>query len=102
MSVQFHNRSSEQLADEYGGLKAQIDALTDQADAIKVELIARGDDRVEGDRFTITVTKQVSTRLDQKRLEEFFDDGELDRFKKQTESTVVRVKATAVFGQAAA
>ena len=50
MAIQFHNQSSEQLADEYGNLKAQIDAFGEQADAIKAELVARG---VQGGEKTI-------------------------------------------------
>lgn len=101
MPNQFRNKASEQLADEFGNLGAQITALTDQQKAIRGELIARGDERVEGPRFTVTVDKQTSTRLDTTALKEFFGAAALVPFEKQTESTVVRVKPTAIFGQAA-
>lgn len=101
MANPFHNVSSAALADEYGQLKGEIDARAERVDAIKTELVARGDERVEGRQVTLTIAKQVSTRLDTKAVEEFFGAGSLDQFKKTTESTVVRMKPTLVFGQAA-
>lgn len=101
MSIQFHNRSSDQLADEYGNLKAQQDALGEQLTTIKDELIKRGDERIEGQRFTLTISQQTSMRLDTKALKAALGDDICAEYEKPSTSTVVRVKATAIFGQAA-
>lgn len=107
MPNQFDNISDAYLADEYGNLKAQSDSLDERIKLIRDEVVARSaapgaSDRIEGERFTLTITKQTTTRLDTKAVEEFFGIGSLDQFKKPSESTVIRVKATAVFGQKAA
>ncbi|CAD5276988.1 conserved hypothetical protein [Bosea sp. 62] len=101
MANPFHNVSSALLADEYGQLKGEIDARSERIDAIKAELIARKEERVEGRQVTLTIAEQTSTRLDTKAVEAFFGPGSLDQFKKETKSTVVRMKPTLVFGQAA-
>ncbi len=102
MTNPLHNLSSAQLADEYGSLKAQSDAIGERIDALKAELVARGADRVEGHNFTLTISRQTSTRLDTKALKAALGDSICAEYERSTESTVVRVKPTAVFGQQAA
>lgn len=102
----FHNISSAQLADEYGSLKAQADALDERIKTVRNEIVARQAapgtlDRIEGERFTVTVGKQSSTRLDTKALKDALGADIVREYEKTTESVVLRVKATAVFGQAA-
>lgn len=101
MANPFHNVSSAILADEYGQLKGEIDARAERIDAIKAELKARGEERIEGRQVTLTIATQVTTRLDTKALKAALGDDICREFEKQTESTVVRMKPTLVFGQAA-
>lgn len=106
MTGNFHNLSDAYLADEFGNLKAQADSLDERIKSIRDELVARqaapnASDRIEGGRFTVTIAKQSSTRLDTKALKDFFGADALAQFEKTTESVVLRVKATAIFGQAA-
>lgn len=101
MANPFHNVSSAILADEYGQLKGEIDARAERLDAIKAELIARNEERVEGRQVTLTIVKQVSTRLDTKALKAALGESICAEYEKETESTVVRMKPTLVFGQAA-
>lgn len=107
MANQFDNISDAYLADEYGNLKAQADSLDERIKLIRDELVARSaapgaPDRIEGQRFTLTVAKQTATRVDTKALKEALGADIIRDFEKTSESTVIRVKATAVFGQQAA
>ncbi len=102
MTNPLHNLSGAQIADEYGSLKAQIDAIGERIDALKAELVARGADRVEGQTFTLTISKQTSTRLDTTALKAALGADICAEYEKTSESIVVRVKPTAVFGQQAA
>lgn len=106
MPNQFDNISDAYLADEYGNLKAQADSLDERIKLIRDEIVARqakpgASDRIEGSRFTVTVAKQASTRIDTKALKEELGAEIIRKYEKTSESTVLRVKATAVFGQAA-
>lgn len=96
-----HNVSSAALADEFGNIKAQIDALTGRADVLKAELIERGDERIEGPRFTVTVSKSTRTTYDDKAIREALGADIVKSYERNTETTTVRVKATAIFGRAA-
>jgi len=102
MASQFNNRSNADLADEYGTLDGQIKALTERKDAIKEEFKARSVDRVEGPKFTITVSEQSAKRLDTKALKAALGDDICAEYEKESFSTVVRVKATVVFGHSVA
>ena len=67
----FHNLSTEDLADQFGDVKAQIAALEDREDALKKELAARIDDvPAIGPRWTVTKSESVSRRLDTQALRE--------------------------------
>jgi hypothetical protein len=101
MANTLHNVSSAVLADEYGQLKGEIDVRTERLDVIKAELIARKEERVEGRQVTLTIAEQTSTRLDTKALKAALGEDICREYEKETKSTVVRVKPTLVFGQAA-
>ena len=60
----FDNYSTPALADEIGGLDAQVKALELRIKAAKAELTKRGVDRAEGERFTITKAEAVRWSLD--------------------------------------
>ena len=54
------------LADRYSDLKAQIEALTLQLDAVKKEIKATGVEQIIGDRAIVTVGLSERTTLDSK------------------------------------
>ena len=98
----FHNLSTEDLADQFGDVKAQIAALEDREDALKKELAARIDDvPAVGPRWTVTKSESVSRRLDTKALRELLGDG-LAPYEKESVSVRMLVKPTMIFGQTAA
>lgn len=99
MTNPLHNLSSADLADEYGTLKGQSDCIEKRLAAIKAELIARGVDGIEAPKFTLSISKQYSKRLDTKALKEALGDEICAEYERETESTVVRVKPTVIFGQ---
>jgi hypothetical protein len=53
----------ENLADEYGKLKSSIDALRAQQDAVKGELLKSKKSRIDGQTYTITISRFSCTRL---------------------------------------
>lgn len=54
------------LADRYAILKADIDALTKQLDAIKAEIKASGVETLVGDQAVVTVSLYERSTLDSK------------------------------------
>jgi len=54
------------LADRYSDIKAQIEALTLQLDAVKKEIKATGREQIIGDRAIVTVGLSERTSLDTK------------------------------------
>ena len=97
-----HNLSSHQIADEYGTLDLQIKALTERKDALKDELKARGVEKVEGAKFTITVSTSTRTTYDDKAIREALGSEIVKQYERVTETTTIRVKPTVVFGEVAA
>lgn len=102
MTNALHNAATADLADEYGMLKGQADAIAARLTILKDEIVKRGDDRIEAKRFTVTISKQVSKRLDTKALKDALGEGICAEYERETESTVVRVKPTVIFGQSLA
>ena len=90
------------LADQYGNLDAQIKALTEERDSIKDSLKASGLERVEGSRFTVTVSTSTRTTYDDKAIRAALGEEICKQYERSTETTTLRVKATAIFTQAAA
>ena len=97
-----HNLSSHQIADEYGALDLQIKALTERKDALKDELKARGVEKVEGAKFTITVSTYTRTTYDDKAIREALGSEIVKQYERVTETMTLRVKPTVVFGEVAA
>lgn len=102
MASTFHNTTTADLADEFGALKGQVDAIEERLSAIKKEMLARQVERVEGQRFTVTISSQTTKRLDTKALKAALGDDIIAEFEKETTSQVVRTKPTVVFGQSVA
>jgi predicted phage-related endonuclease len=99
----FHNLSTPALADEFGAMKLQADALNKRLDEMKDELKKRtnGDETVEGAKFTVTVATTTSTRIDTKKLRDVLGDA-VREVEATSESIRVTVKPTVIFGQVAA
>lgn len=102
MASTFHNTSTADLADEFGALKGQADAIEARLAAIKAEFVARSVERCEGAKFTVTLTSQTAKRLDTKALKAALGDEIIAGFEKETASSVCRVKPTVVFGHSIA
>lgn len=101
MSSNFHNLATTQLADDYGALDAQIKALTERKDAIKDELKARGVEKAEGERFTVTASTATRVTYDDKAIREALGPDICKQYERVTETTTLRVKVTARFSEAA-
>lgn len=97
----FHNLSSRQIADDLGETDARIKALTEHKDALKDELKKRGDERVEGDRWTVTLAASARTTYDDKAIRAALGEEIVKQYERGTETTTLRVKPTVVFGQEA-
>lgn len=94
MTAIHHNRPLDWLADQYGKLKAEIDALENALKPIKEELRERmGEEPAIGDLWTVTKTESVTKRLDTKALREVLGDA-LDEYEKETPTVTLRVKPT--------
>lgn len=60
----FHNLPDAMLADRIGALDCQSKALEAELKAAKEALKARGIDRAEGHRFTVTFSQSIRVALD--------------------------------------
>jgi hypothetical protein len=96
-----HNQSNADLVDEYGTLKVQADALDERIKAIRCELVARGAERVEGEKFTVTVGTSTRTTYDDKAIREALGPEIGKRYERVARTVTLRVKPTLVFGQVA-
>ena len=99
MANPFHNVSTAQLADEFGALKLQSDALAERLDAIKTELKARtgGEGVIEAPRYTVTVSTTERVTFDDKKIREALGEELCAPFRRTSETVTVRVKQTVVF-----
>jgi hypothetical protein len=89
-----HNWSLQQLADEYGERKSQIDFLEEALKPVKEELKSRlNGDPATGEKWTVTKTESVAKRLDTKALREVLGDA-LNEYEKETPTVTLRVKPT--------
>ena len=101
MTNPLNNLSTYQLADEYGALDLQIKALEERAKAIKAEIKARGAEKIEGGKFTVTVSTSTRTTYDDKAIREALGAEIVKQYERTTETVTLRVKPTVVFGEAA-
>ncbi|MGL4296924.1 MAG: hypothetical protein ACRCTG_14525 [Aestuariivirga sp.] len=88
----FDNQSDAQLADDFGAQDAIEKAAKAKKDDIKAELIRRGRAHCAGERFSVSISEQSSTRLDTDALRKKHPKI-CANFEKVTHSTVARVKA---------
>lgn len=104
MSNKFHNRSTEDLADEFGSVKQQIETLEDKEKELSDELKARIDD-VPAIGHKWTVKKSVAkgrTTLDTGAIRKLLGE-DITKYEKVGEpSTRLLVKPTTILGMSAA
>lgn len=81
------------LADRYAILKADIDALTKQLDAIKAEIKATGVETLVGDQAVVTVALSERSTLDPKAVRELLTAEQVAACTKVTLVETLRVKA---------
>lgn len=62
-----------QLADKYAALKIEMDALQDELDQVKAQILATGSDLIEGDRFKVTVDLRERTTISAKEAKKILD-----------------------------
>lgn len=82
-----------QLADKYAALKIEMDALQDELDQVKAQILATGSDLIEGDRFKVTVGLQERTSISAKEAEKVLDPAVYAALAKTTMFPAVRYKA---------
>jgi hypothetical protein len=95
----FHNLGHEALADAIGSADLTLKADEAEVKALKDEFKARGLITVTGERFTVTRSDQVSSRLDVAAVKAALGEA-WRRFETSSLVTVLRVKATPQFATA--
>jgi hypothetical protein len=91
--TRFHNLTVEALADEIGRADGVVKAAEAQLMELKSEFKRRGLLSAAGERFTVTRSDQVSSRLDVRAVKAFLGDA-WRKFETANIVTVLRVKAT--------
>jgi hypothetical protein len=96
----FHNLSNEALADAIGTTDALLKGVEAEIAALKATFKERGILAAAGERFTVTRSDQVSSRLDVAAVKTFLGDA-WRKFETASISTVIRVKAVQQLAAAA-
>jgi hypothetical protein len=96
----FHNLSNEALADAIGQADAFLKGAEAECRALKEEFKSLGVLTAAGERFTITRSDQVSSRLDVAAVKASLGD-DWRRFEIAGITTVVRIKAVQQLAAAA-
>jgi hypothetical protein len=89
--TRFHNLTNEMLADAIGQADAVLKGAEAECKALKDEFKGRGLLTAASERFTVTRSDQVSSRLDIAAVKTFLGDS-WRRFETATITTVVRIK----------
>lgn len=98
--TRFHNLSHEALADAIGNADLAAKAAEKTLADYKDELKRRGLASATGEYFTVTVTPQISTRLDTKALRTFLGAG-VAQFETSSIAQVIRVRPSLPLASAA-
>jgi hypothetical protein len=93
ITSKFHNLSNEALADAIGTTDALLKGVEAEIAALKATFKERGILSASGERFTVTRSDQVSSRLDTAAVKAFLGDA-WRKFETASIMTVVRIKAT--------
>ena len=100
ITSKFHNLSNEALADAIGHADAVLKGTEAECKALKDEFKSRGLLTAAGDRFAVTRSDQVSSRLDTAAVKAFLGDA-WRKFETASITTVIRVKASQRLAEAA-
>jgi hypothetical protein len=90
--TRFHNLTNEMLADAIGQADAVLKGAEAECKALKDEFKGRGLLTAAGERFTVTRSDQVSSRLDVTAVKQFLGDA-WRKFETASITTVIRIKA---------
>jgi hypothetical protein len=96
----FHNLSNEALADAIGHADTALKGAEAECKALKEEFKSRGLLTAAGDRFAVTRSDQVSSRLDVGAVKQFLGDA-WRKFETASITTVIRIKAAPQIAAAA-
>jgi hypothetical protein len=96
----FHNFLNEALADAIGQADAVLKGAEAECKALKEEFKSRGLLAAAGERFTVTRSDQVSSRLDVTAVKQFLGDA-WRKFETASITTVIRIKAAQQLAAAA-
>ena len=88
----FHNLSDEALADAIGQTDALLKGVEAEIAALKAKFKERGILAASGERFTVTRSDQVSSRLDVQAVKRFLGDA-CRKFETANITTVIRIRA---------
>ena len=97
--TRFQNLSNEALADAIGNADLAVKAAEKTLADYKDELKRRGLANATGECFTVTVTPQISTRLDTKALRTFLG-VDAAQFEISSIAQVIRVRPSVAFASA--
>ena len=87
--------ATSKFVDEYAVVKAQIEALTKEADLLKTKLLALGAAEVEGKTFKVKINTFEQTRLDMPVVRSYLTEEQLFAASKTITVTTVKVSARA-------
>jgi hypothetical protein len=100
ITSKFHNLSNEALADAIGQADALLKGVEAECKALKEEFKSRGLFTAAGERFTVSRSDQVSSRLDVGSVKQFLGDA-WRKFETASITTVIRIKAVQQLAAAA-
>ena len=92
ITSRFHNLSDEALADAIGQTDALLKGVEAEIAALKATFKERGILAASGERFTVTRSDQVSSRLDVQAVKRFLGDA-CRKFETANITTVIRIRA---------
>jgi hypothetical protein len=93
ITSKFHNLTNETLADAIGHADAVLKGAEAEVKALKDEFKSRGLLTAAGERFSVTRSDQVSSRLDVAAVKAALGEA-WRKFEAATIVTVLRIKAT--------
>jgi len=91
----FEMSNAAPLADQYGALKSQIEALTLQLKEVHKEIVATGTDRIVGQDFLVLVSLRKNTELSEDKVMKTFGVT-LAEFKKMSDACKVEKEPSVV------
>jgi len=81
------------LADLYAYAKAEADAAAKRVADLREQILAAGVDKIDGDRFSVSVGTTVRSSIDSTLVRELLSKEDLALVTKETPVATIRVKA---------